>query len=115
MKKNVVVVIGGGINGLGIVRNIGRFGIDVICVVEKKDFACKSRYISSIVVNPKLSTDPKSILDSLKVIHETYDYNKLVIFPVSDQSVYNIAINIHELNANFLVNIPDLKNYRYFN
>lgn len=37
--RNPAIVFGGGVNGLDLVRNLGRNGVDVYCVVDKTDIA----------------------------------------------------------------------------
>ena len=107
MKKNAVIVIGGGVNGLGIVRNIGRYGIDVLCIIEKEDFACKSKYIKQSIVYSELISNHESVFNLFEKILETNDYEKYVIIPVSDQFVDFFARNKQKLKPNMLVNIPD--------
>ena len=41
---NPAVVIGGTENGLGVIRNLGRNGVDVYCVLDDKDVAFYSKY-----------------------------------------------------------------------
>ena len=51
------VVIGGGITGLGVIRNLGRNGINVYCAVNDKDFAIYSKYCKGYFIYPGVEDD----------------------------------------------------------
>ena len=51
-------VLGGGINGLGVVRNLGRNGVPVHCIVERSDQVLYSKYCKKCYIIPNIETDP---------------------------------------------------------
>jgi predicted ATP-grasp superfamily ATP-dependent carboligase len=53
--KNPVIVIGGTENGLGVIRNLGRKGIDVYSVVDEKDHTIFSKYCKRSFVSPGIT------------------------------------------------------------
>ena len=103
--KVPAVVIGGGINGLGIIRNLGRNGIDVYCAVENKDDIaiyskyCKG-YFASLGVENNLQT-----LDGFLKQFEKRLTSKAVLFPTSDLSTLNVSKLIGGLDS-YLVTMP---------
>lgn len=95
--KNPAIVIGGGVTGLGIIRNLGRNGVDVYCVVERKDEAICSKYCKEYFVFPGVETS----LEQLKTFLIKFAHRLTcgaVLFPTSDISVLNIARLIREMN-----------------
>ena len=49
-KRMPVIVLGGGINGLGVIRNLGSNGIDVFCAAGKKDMVAYSKYCKNFIL-----------------------------------------------------------------
>lgn len=95
--ENPAVVIGGGINGLGIMRNLGRQGIDVYCVTDKKDYSNSSRYCKGYFVVPGVETDFQKLRNFLAK-RKLSDRGKAVLFPTTDMSVLNLSSLIGELD-----------------
>ncbi len=88
--KNPVVVLGGGLTALGVERNLGRNGIDVCLVLEKKDMAMYSKYCHKYFIVPKISHDR----EKLKVFLAKFGYRQdqpAVVFPTSDISASNLS------------------------
>jgi predicted ATP-grasp superfamily ATP-dependent carboligase len=90
------IVLGGGINGLGIIRNLGREGITVYCVLERPDPAAYSRYcrksflVSGFTqradsVRSFLSTFPGASFSSRPVVFSTNDRTTLILSDLRDQ------------------------------
>jgi predicted ATP-grasp superfamily ATP-dependent carboligase len=83
--ENPVIVFGGGTNGLGIIRNLGRNGVEVYCVVEKADEALYSKYCKKYFIVPQILRDEKTAFSFLSKFRKTLtDY--AVIFSTSDSS-----------------------------
>jgi len=101
--KNPAVVIGGGVNGLGIIRNLGRNGIHVYCVVDKKSEAVYSKYCKRYFIFPGIGNDPHR----LKVFLTQFKRQigcKPVLFPTSDISVLNVA-HLNSEKGEFLASL----------
>jgi len=89
------IVFGGGINGLGILRNLGREGIDVYCVVEQPDPVIYSMYCKGYFVIPRFTQRPDSVRSFLSrfgkhavkrpVVFSTDDRTTLVLSDLRDQ------------------------------
>jgi predicted ATP-grasp superfamily ATP-dependent carboligase len=60
-----VYVLGGGINALAVVRNLGRHGVLVNWVVERKKEAFHSRYCREIIEVPQIEKDIHALIGFL--------------------------------------------------
>ena len=106
MKKFRVpaIVFGGGMNGLGVVRNLGRNGVTVSCVAERKDQVIYSRYCKEYYIIPKIQ-ESKSVLRKFLVdIAKIYDC--AVLFPASDLFSLHLSELKKELEGNYYVPLP---------
>ena len=56
------IILGGGRpNGLGITRNLGRFGIPVFCLTSNPhELTCVSKYCTQYAVIPEIERDDKA-------------------------------------------------------
>lgn len=96
--ENPAVVIGGGVNGLGVMRNLGRQRIDAYCVTDKKDYAVSSKYCKGYFVVPGVETDFQKLKNFLSR-SERLAANKAVLFPTTDMSILNLSSMIGEING----------------
>jgi len=82
MNKSIIpaIVFGGGINGLGVVRNLGRNGLPVFCVVEKPEQVIYSKFCKKYYIVPKIEKS----LDVLRNFLRSTDFKPAVFFPASD-------------------------------
>ncbi|QVL50323.1 MAG: hypothetical protein KFB96_07770 [Thiocapsa sp.] len=63
MSAVPAVVLGGGVNGLGVIRSLGRHGIPVTLINRnRQDIATRSRYMTTFIKAPD---DPKELIDCL--------------------------------------------------
>ena len=60
--RNPAIVFGGGINWLGLVRNLGRSGVGVYCVVDKTDIAIYSKYCTKYFIVPHIEEEKGSLV-----------------------------------------------------
>jgi len=88
--ENPAVVIGGGINGLGVIRNLGRNGVDVYCAIDEKDPAIYSKYCKGYFSLPGVENDLTK-LKSFLTIFEHQITREAVVFPTSDISAINVS------------------------
>jgi predicted ATP-grasp superfamily ATP-dependent carboligase len=91
-------VIGGAINGLGVIRNLGRNGVDVCCLVDKKDEAVYSRYCKEYFVLPGVDRDFQQLATFLTKFERRLN-GQAVLFPTSDISVLNVCSLISEMDT----------------
>jgi D-aspartate ligase len=107
-SQNVAVVFGGGINGLGIIRNLGRIGIDVYCVIDRIDEAIFSRYCKKSFIVPNIQTDVHVLKSFLNNFKSTFREHA-VIYSTTDLFSLNIAKLKDDIKDNYRVLLPELK------
>lgn len=103
--KIPAIVFGGGINGLAVIRNLGRHGITTYNVVEEKDEVGYSRYCKKVYAVSKIQESVdilKSFLDKLGKSLENY----AVLFPTNDAYSLNLSLLKEELEGNYYVPLP---------
>jgi len=104
--RNPAIVFGGGINGLGVVRNIGRNGVDVYCVVDKIDAAIYSKYCKKYFIIPYIQED-KDILSSFLNKLEKKLTDHALLFSTTDLFSLHLSDLKNELEGNYHVLLPD--------
>ena len=82
---NRAVVIGGNVNGLSSVRELGRAGIPVSLIVDSTDAqpAADSRYVRDVRVLPELRDRPSKLVDVLEALSSEFR-RPPVVFTGSD-------------------------------
>lgn len=102
LSNNSAIIIGNNHhNTLGLVRSLGRGGLDVVCLVVDKNiahsFVSKSKYVNDFCLFPSFDM----VLDYLKS-HQT---DCLVpVFTTSDEGAEFLDLHYDELNKNYLLN-----------
>ena len=81
--SNPAIVFGGGINGLGITRNLGGAGVDVYCVVEGVDPVVFSRHCHKHFLIPHLTQGKNNIQSLLRELSKRVT-SRPVIFATDD-------------------------------
>jgi len=105
MGEIPAIVFGGGINGLGVVRNLGRNGISVDCVVDGKDPAMYSKFCRRHFVVPHIQESRSTLMRFLAKIEGGYrDY--AVLFSTSDLYSLHLSYLKDELERNYYVSLP---------
>jgi predicted ATP-grasp superfamily ATP-dependent carboligase len=94
---NPALIIGSGVNALGILRNLGRLGIDVYCVDESWSEAFSSRYCKGYAVIPGIGRDLEKFRRVVQRFTDSVTHAP-VIFPANDMAVLNYSIVKPELN-----------------
>jgi predicted ATP-grasp superfamily ATP-dependent carboligase len=100
--KIPAIVLGGGMNGLGVIRNLGRNGVNVYCIVDKNDpvissgFCTKSHVVSHI-------QESASVLRAflMKIAKNFADCP--VLFSTNDLYSLHLAYLKDELEDNYYV------------
>lgn len=98
------VVLGGGITGLGIVRNLGRNGVPVFCVVERPEQVLHSRYCTKSYVIPNIEKDSSKLRDFLVAFENRLD--GAVLFPTSDLYSVNLSEIMGDFGNNYHPLVP---------
>ena len=106
------VVIGGGCQGLGIARSLGRHGIPVCLVDDEISVARASRFVRDAIRARDLRTD-KTLLDALELAHGKLSLSGWVLYPTREENVASIAANRDVLGRDFRVPTPGLATIRH--
>jgi D-aspartate ligase len=102
---NIAIVLGGGMNGLGITRNLGRNGVHVYCVIDNVNEVIFSRYCEKYFLIPHIREN-KDVLRSFlnKLGKNLNDY--AILFPTSDIHSFHLSDFKDELEDNYRVLLP---------
>ena len=104
MKKfrNPAIVLGGGATtGLGAIRSLGRAGVAVYYLDDKKSEAIYSRYCKKYFISPKISHNKEELTRILsKLQHQIGD--TAVLFPAADSYALNLSDLTDELSDYYL-------------
>ena len=100
----IPVILGGGINGYGLVRSFSREKIVPLVISEKKDFVYYSKHTVELVLNDEHQS---YLLEVLHNIQKMLNPQKIIIIPTTDRYVEFIGDNYNVLNDLFLVPQPN--------
>jgi predicted ATP-grasp superfamily ATP-dependent carboligase len=106
------VVIGGGCQGLGIARSLGRHGIPACLIDDEISVARASRFVQDVIRVPDLRTE-QALLDALALARERFCLPGWVLYPTREENVASIAANRDELQREFRVPTPGLASIRH--
>jgi len=105
------VVIGGGCQGLGIARSLGRHGIPVCLVDDEISVARASRFVTEAIRVPDLRAE-RSLLDALALAHQRLGRSGWVLYPTREENIVSIAAQREVLQREFRVPTPGLASVR---
>jgi predicted ATP-grasp superfamily ATP-dependent carboligase len=108
------VVLGHGVTSLGVVRNLGRAGIEVICISNYRDFCLSSSYCKQKVISQKIEDDPNRLLATLEELSSQNPNTLLCLFPCSDAYLLNLAQIRGQLPENVHLNQSALEALKIF-
>ena len=96
------VVLGGrGTTGLGAIRSLGRVGVTVYYMDEKKSEAMYSKYCKNYFIFPKIGHNKRELKRVLmKLQHQIGD--TAVLFPAADSYALNLSDLMDELSGYYL-------------
>jgi predicted ATP-grasp superfamily ATP-dependent carboligase len=100
------IVFGGDINGLGIVRNLGRESVPVYCVLEVADPAAYSKYCRGYYVLPDFSHRPDSVRSFLSRLSRRAA-NRAVVFSTDDRTTLILSSLKDEMKNEYAFMVPD--------
>ncbi len=99
------VVIGGDYQGLGIVRSLGRRGIDVLVIDDERSISRHSRFATAAVRVPELRDEETSV-ETLLRLGERHALDGWVLFPTREETVAALSRHRERLLAQFRVPTP---------
>lgn len=100
------IVIGGDHQGLGIVRSLGRQGVDVVVIDDERSISRHSRYVAGSHRFPELRTDEQTV-GALLSVAERRDVEGWVVYPTRDETVAALARNRARLLRHLRIPTPD--------
>jgi predicted ATP-grasp superfamily ATP-dependent carboligase len=104
--KNHVVVLGGGLTALGMVRAFGKRGIDVYLIVDKERIAAFSKYCKRSFMAPRSGRDRDILKRILAKIAKGFS-KRAVVYPTSDLDALNLAELKDELHDDYYFVVGD--------
>ncbi|MDE1463951.1 hypothetical protein [Spartinivicinus poritis] len=103
--KYPVVIIGGGINALGVARSLGPYALCTLVFSGINSPASHSRYVKP---HPVASTSLPSLVDDLLTLAQSFKQQPLLII-TEEKAVYQIAKAQKILAEHFLINLPSIE------
>lgn len=103
--NHVSIVLELGVNGLGVVRSLGKKGLSVVGVYTEDGPGRNSKYCHSVRL-PDPSTDEDGFLEGLTSLCQR-EKNPPVIFPTNDKMVQFMLAHRDLLKTQALFNMPD--------
>lgn len=99
------IVVGGDYQGLGIVRSLGRRGVDVLVLDDERSIARHSRYATAAVRVPELR-DEEATVEMLLALGERHGLEGWVVFPTREETVAALSRHRERLQAQFRIPTP---------
>ncbi len=99
------VVVGGDYQGLGIVRSLGRRGVDVLVVDDERSISRHSRYATAAVRVPDLR-DEEATVQELLALGERHDLDGWVVYPTREETVAALSRHRDRLLERFRIPTP---------
>jgi D-aspartate ligase len=99
------VVISGDYQGLGIVRSLGRRGIDVLVIDDEHSIARHSRYVTAAIRVPELR-DEEATVETLLELGERHRLDGWVVFPTREETVAALSRHRERLLSQFRIPTP---------
>jgi len=99
------VVIGGDYQGLGIIRSLGRHGIDVFVIDDERSIGRHSRYATTALRVPELR-DEQVTVASLLEIGAQHRLDGWVVYPTREETVAALSRHRDRLTQQFRIPTP---------
>ncbi len=105
MKSQGAVVIGGHVNGLGLVRSLAARGIPTAVVTTKPyDIAQRSRWVSAVVAAPGIEHRPELLVEVLE--RRAAEWKGWALLPTNDEALAALATHHERLSSRYTVVAP---------
>ena len=99
------IVFGGGINGLGLVRNLGRSGVTTYCVVDRQDYVVYSRFCKKCFIVPHIEENKTVLMKFLAEFKKRLgDY--AVLFPATDLFTVHLSELKETIESDYYMPLP---------
>lgn len=115
LTQFAALVLGGDVNGLGVVRSIGRLGVQsaVISTLEPSDHIAHSKYVQTAIAVSK-TADDATLLGALAKVSQQLINKQLVIIPTADRYSEFLSRNQEILKEQYLFNCASSELYDTF-
>ena len=100
------IVVGGDYQGLGIVRSLGRRGIEVVVIDDEHSISRHSRYVAGSYRFRDLRTDEQTV-SALLAVAERRDVRGWVVYPTREETVAALSRHRAQLTEHFRIPTPD--------
>jgi len=107
LERPRVIVMSNNPIGLGIIRNLQGYGLELLCLVQKVNFVCSSRYLSN-VIDIDIEKEPDRLLRVLINKGEQLP-EKGFILPTSEIELMFLATNRGVLSEYYLLSLSKEK------
>jgi len=98
--RDPVVVLGGGLTGLGVVRTLAGHGIDTFLIVDRSDAATFSRYCKKSFIIPELRFN-RNVLKRFLIDLGRNLGRRIIVYPTSDLDALNLSELKEELHDDY--------------
>jgi predicted ATP-grasp superfamily ATP-dependent carboligase len=105
-------VIGGDYQGLGIVRSLGRRGVDVVVLDDESSISRYSRYCRHTVRVPSLRGEDETV-QALLSLARAHDVGGWVVYPTREETVVALARHRDVLAEHYRIPTPPWKVTRW--
>jgi D-aspartate ligase len=99
------IVVGGDYQGLGIVRSLGRRGVDVLVLDDERSIARHSRYATAALRVDELR-DEETTVRTLIDLAERYELQGWVVFPTREETVAALSRHRERLAGDLRIPTP---------
>ena len=100
-----IIIGGGSANGLGIARNLGRFGVPIYCLTSNPhELTCSSIFCQGFRILPKVEQDPNTLRGALQQLTSRF-HGSGVLFPTTDTALLTVS-QIREDLTDYVTYIP---------
>lgn len=105
-RRTPAIIFGGGINGLGVLRNLAREGVPIYCVLESPDPIKYSKYCKTHVILPCFTQRPDSIRSFLSEFPRRGS-DRPVVFSTDDRTTLILSNLKDDMKDQYAFVVPD--------
>ena len=99
------IVVGGDYQGLGIVRSLGRRGIDVVVIDDERSISRHSRYVTAAVRFEDLRSEEATV-EALLELGRRWGLDDWVVYPTREETVAALSRHRDRLQDQFRIPTP---------
>lgn len=100
------IILGAHYGGLSVVRALGQEGLECVVVTSNpRDHACRSKFVSDLVITPDPATHEQELVDIL--MNTQKDWAGAFLIPTLDEYVVFVSQNRQRLGQRFIFSVQD--------